>query len=715
MGNIWKIIKADWRRLTASVVAVVTLIGLCIIPCLYAWFNIFSNWDPYGQASTSQIKIAVANEDRGDTVMGLSLNIGASVLSGLQSNKDMGWVFLDSAQEATDGVSAGKYYAALVIPAEFTAQFFSFLGEQVEHPQILYYENEKKNAIAPKITSKAKTAVQQQVNTTFINTAANALAAVNSVLHAFGLDMGDAVNALTGNLDRLYSNVQTLDQMLASLQALTAQATSMADYGQLTLRDLTGAMQSGEQGLSTAGGRLTQQQTQLATTETAALEGLDRIDKDLAGLYQTLDATLQDLKMLAAFQQNQLAGEKALAESLLSRLAEVRQNPAIAGNEQALARLDQAEAALRQLVAALDTLSQTGMTEEQLTAARTEALTPVTKAKEAVQLSALLLNGSIAPALTEAFTAAENALSGMQQQMAAVESGLSGAQNILSQYGTALTEASDSLSAAREVCGEVLAYTGQMSRDVHKLVDSNMFQKMVELLATNPEGLADYIASPLELHTVEVYEIHSYGSAMAPYYIMLALFVETLFCATLIHAKIDPPIPGVFNLRPWQAFWGRYFTFFAVGQAQALLTGVGCLFYVGIQCLAPWKFLLGCCVLSLNFSMMNFALVYALDNIGMALSVIILVLQVAGSGGSYPVDVLPPLFQKLYVAMPFHYGMDMVRETIAGLYGNNYWKYLEILLGMTVIFIIFGQVVYFPAKRLNAAIARSKEATGIMN
>ena len=84
-------------------------------------------------------------------------------------------------------------------------------------------------------------------------------------------------------------------------------------------------------------------------------------------------------------------------------------------------------------------------------------------------------------------------------------------------------------------------------------------------------------------------------------------------------------------------------------------------------------FLLACCVCSLNFTMMNFALVYALDNIGMALAVIIMVILVAGSGGSYPIDVLPEVFQKLYVLMPFHYGMDMIRETIAGRYENVYW------------------------------------------
>ena len=160
MKNIWNIFRADWRRITASVVAVVVLLGLCLVPCLYAWFNILTNWDPYGTASTSRIKVAVASEDEGCDIVGLHLNIGELVVQGLESNNQMGWVFVDDGETAVDGVESGDYYAALVISPEFTEDFVSILSGDLRHPEIQYYENEKRNAIAPKITSKAKTAVQ---------------------------------------------------------------------------------------------------------------------------------------------------------------------------------------------------------------------------------------------------------------------------------------------------------------------------------------------------------------------------------------------------------------------------------------------------------------------------------------------------------------------------------------------------------------------------
>ena len=194
--------------------------------------------------------------------------------------------------------------------------------------------------------------------------------------------------------------------------------------------------------------------------------------------------------------------------------------------------------------------------------------------------------------------------------------------------------------------------------------------------------------------------------------IMLALFVGSLLTATMLH--VNAPMPVLFRLRPWQRFFGRYQLFFLIGMIQALVTGLGCIYYIGIQCPYPGLFLLACCVCSLNFTMMNYALVYALDNIGMAASVIIMVIQVAGSGGVYPIDVLPGIFQTLYKFMPFHYGMDMLRETIAGRYENVYWKNLAVMAAMCVLFAVLGMVLYYPARPLNRLIAHSKEKSGIM-
>ena len=150
MKNIIKIFCADFRRLSTNVVAVVVIMGLSVIPSLYAWFNILSNWDPYAQEATSNLKIAVVSQDEGTEVAGISMNIGDNVLSGLKENKTIGWVFPDTLEEATDGVYSGEYYAALVISKDFSKDMVSFMSGDVTHPKITYYENEKKNAIDAK-------------------------------------------------------------------------------------------------------------------------------------------------------------------------------------------------------------------------------------------------------------------------------------------------------------------------------------------------------------------------------------------------------------------------------------------------------------------------------------------------------------------------------------------------------------------------------------
>ena len=172
MRKVFKIFRRDAGRIWSNVVAVVVVMGLCVLPSLYAWFNILSNWDPYGPESTSHLKVAVVNEDEGADLGGGRLNIGNIVIDKLKGNASIGWQFVESREKAKEGVTSGAYYAALVIDPHFSADMLSFLGVGLKHPKIDYYENEKKNAIAPKITGKVKNTVQQEVNRAFVSSIA---------------------------------------------------------------------------------------------------------------------------------------------------------------------------------------------------------------------------------------------------------------------------------------------------------------------------------------------------------------------------------------------------------------------------------------------------------------------------------------------------------------------------------------------------------------
>ena len=143
MKQIVRVWRGDLRRVTASVVAIVTLLGLCVIPCLYAWFNIFSNWSPYEAEATGRIRVAVVNADEGVKLMGVSVNLGNEIISALEGNTAMGWVFLSDPDEALEGLYASDYYAAIIVPERFTLDAVSFLTGEAKNPKLYYYENEK--------------------------------------------------------------------------------------------------------------------------------------------------------------------------------------------------------------------------------------------------------------------------------------------------------------------------------------------------------------------------------------------------------------------------------------------------------------------------------------------------------------------------------------------------------------------------------------------
>ena len=227
MRNILNIITHDARKLTSSVVAIITIMGLCIVPCLYAWFNIFSNWAPYEAEATGRILVAVANEDKGAELLGLDVNVGDRIVEALQANDAIGWRFVDSSDEAVEGVRAGDYYAALIVPEEFSMDAMSFATGELKNPKLVYYENEKKNAVAPKITGKAKTAVQEEVNAAFVETLAKYVSDAASVMEASGYDPQRIFSDLGDKMDELSTSLESCEAMLRSAEGLAESASSL--------------------------------------------------------------------------------------------------------------------------------------------------------------------------------------------------------------------------------------------------------------------------------------------------------------------------------------------------------------------------------------------------------------------------------------------------------------------------------------------------------
>ena len=692
--RVGSIFRADWQRLTASVVAVVVMLGLCLVPCLYAWFNILSNWDPYGPASTGNIKVAVANEDEGYEILGLHLNIGKLVMEGLQSNDQMGWVFLEDQDTALDGVYAGDYYAALIVPEDFTGDFVSLLDGELEHPQIQYYENEKKNAIAPKITGKAKTAVQEEINSTIVEKVAGALTTASSVFQALGLDGEEVAARLIEKLQDAQWQMNQLSKILMSLENVMDNADDLLTASAITVDDVNGVLVGASRTVGSVGDMIGTGSNIADSTANDVVAVLDAIDKSLIDLENKLQqwGTAEDPTLL----QQQIMRQ---IDDVVARLQELK--------DKAPDLADKIDTAIEKLTALRDDVANAGDL-----GIKDQLLERLAEARQTVRAAALQANQNVNDFIHEKNDKALAALRSVQELLGSGSGKLNGLSSTLDGYAAAMEQSQSTLVAGATLANTVSGYLADMEADVRRITDSSAFREFTDMLENNPDGLADYLASPVQMNTEIAYEIGDYGSAMSPYYIMLALFVGSLLTAVMI--KVPVTQPQFLGYRAVERYFGRFVLFFLVGMAQALVTAFGCLYFVGIQCVEPAWFVLACCICSLNFAMMNFGLVYALDNVGMAAAVIIMVIQVAGSGGSYPIHVLPMLFQKLYFLMPFHYGMDMIRETIGGMYGSTYRNCALILLGMCVIFTVFGLLVYYPARKLNAAIAQSKARSGIM-
>ena len=491
MKNSWNIFRADWRRLTASVVAVVVMLGLCLVPCLYAWFNILSNWDPYGVGSTSHIKVAVASEDEGCELLGLEVNIGELVLKGLESNDQMGWVFVDDGEEAVAGVESGTYYAALVVPEEFTEDFVSILTGELRHPQIQYYENEKKNAIAPKITGKAKTAVQEQINTTVVGTAAEALTTAGSVFKAMGLDSQALADGIMEKVTDARRETEQLSKILASLKDVMDGADSLLAAASVTVTDAKGTLSDANAAAGNA--------VQLVGT---GMSAADSTNTELLGVLDDTYRVLEDVDVLLRTidQRKDEELRQQLHQQLGTAIQRLQAQADAVSNEALRAQLETAIAGLERLDAAVDELSLSGVKEPVR-----DALAEV---REVLRMAAVKANGAVNDYIQTSGTKIQTSLRAVEQLLSVAGKSLGGVSGTLDSYADAMTSAQPTLDAALALTDTVAGYLADIEDDVRRVTESQAFHRFTELMeSSDADSMADYLSSPVQMNTEIIYEI----------------------------------------------------------------------------------------------------------------------------------------------------------------------------------------------------------------
>lgn len=703
MITIFRVFLSDVKRLRSNVVAIVIIMGLSIIPALYAWFNIMSNWDPYGTSATSQMKVAVCSQDSGVEIGSLSLNVGDEVITGLKENPTIGWVFTASKDEALEGVNSGDYYAALIVPESFTTDFISFLGGDPKNPTIAYYENSKKNAIATKITGKAKTAVQEQVNQKVISTLTEVLTESGKILAENDENGVDIVASTADQLDELDSSLQTYVNILNTFSLVTASASDLAESAQSLLINTQGIFDSSQDSVSNMQSSVLSGAQTADTVSSLIGISLDSVEQDLTLLSDQMDT----LTVGDSFDsiRNQVDTAKTMSKSTISVLKDI-----FGETDQYVSAVDKS---FKQLNTDLTAFKKdANVTAQSLKHLKRTIKADIKDCKNSIRKIRNTYQYQVQPDVSRSVLRMEQALIQTGKMLNNIESSFGTIDRALESYQTTLDSGTDDITATKDYIVSLQSDIRKLSKSLRALSGDEQYNEMMDLLKNDPTLMASFMASPVSMETKAVYPIETYGSAMAPFYTVLAIWVGALILVALIHVKVAP----VENLkvRPWQAYFGRYITFFLIGQAQTAITVLGDLFYVDIQCPHPFLFWLASAASSFVFTLLIYSLTVAMGNVGEAVAVIVMVIQVAGAGGTFPIEVLPEVYQMIYKFLPFTYCMNALRECVGGVYKNDYWMDLRALGIYILISLFIGLVVAVPLRRLNKVIERSKEKSKVM-
>ena len=273
-----------------------------------------------------------------------------------------------------------------------------------------------------------------------------------------------------------------------------------------------------------------------------------------------------------------------------------------------------------------------------------------------------------------------------------------------------LTDVQKALSDSASLLNEA---SGKMSNVANAMLssDDNGIQLLTSLLSEDPEAIGSFLASPVELKETHIYPTDNYGSAMAPFYSTLAIWVGAVVMAAMLKVTVSDNIK---NPKEHQLYIGRLLLLLCIGFLQSALICLGDLYFLGIQCEHPALFVVAGCFSSLVYVNIIYALTVSFGDIGKAIAVVIMVMQVAGSGGTFPIQCAPAFFQKVYPLLPFVHSMNAMRECIAGFYGMNYWIDLGKLALFLIPSLLLGLVLRKPIIKMNDSFTEKLESTHLI-
>ena len=710
MKNIIEIFRKDIKEVFRKTNTWIIIVGLIFLPSMYAWPNILSSWDPYGH--TNNIKVAVTSEDDGATVDGKELNLGKSLVEGLKNNKNLDWQFVSNKQQAEDGVRIGDYYASIVVPKNFSQDMTSVSRTEPKIATIEYTVNEKINAISPKITNSGASAIANNISKNFVETA-NGI--IFEKLHEAGIKFEEnlpsiekakeeifklndnfstyesTLSELIGKVEYGYNILNNVQNTLPEIDRVATNSIMIADKAGITINNIQGF---NERLLPIINNHLNVVEEVSKEANVIAKELQQKPDKteEIKARQKALDNRLQAsterLQLVKnVFEYfNKLSNER-LFNNQLERVTTLLND---------ITTIKEVNNNIYNKMDHYDEIADTVKEEFVNKSARVNEVSSNMNSK---------LNVEVAPLISQVLSKAEvnidkvsGIISGAQGELPAVERKLSETEvKISNAYGKLLSLQAQMPSAKSKI---------QKLTDEIKKADSGIDKnQLFNLLKVDYKQQAEFFANPVKLQENKLYHIENYGSAMTPFYTVLSIWVGSLLMSSLLTTKVEDEEK---KYKPYQKYFGRGLLFVIISLFQTLIITLGDMYVLGTQATSPYRFVLYALLISLLFSSIIYTIVCILGNVGKAVCIVLLVLQLGSSGGTFPIQMTSEFFQALYPKVPFTYSIGLLREAVGGVYIPAVERDIKILF-IYLIIVLVGGAILVSLKARSAKLSRERE------
>ena len=720
MKRAFEIFRRDVNRLSHNMVAMIVTIGVCLIPSLYAWFNIAANYDPY--ANTGNIKIAVANADKGteNELIG-ELNVGEEIVQNLKKNDSLGWKFTDE-KKAVQGVKSGKYYAAIVIPEDFSSSFVSILSGDMKQPQFEYYLNEKKNAIAPKVTGTGASTIQEQVNEEFIAAAAGSVSKIlGQTAEQMGTQVDTVQESLIAKMQTAEENLEEYQVVLENLNKTIDGSDDLINGTQETLDALKSAVASGAKSMNNGTDILASVRNSVGALSGGLSDGLTQGADALSGISSAVGTDLGKLNEKVQNVNEKIGNTITSMQDLISKNEEIltvlrELDNQVPGNplSEIIEKLETENQRHKEILKNLQTGNNSiGNAVNTSVQGLNQIASVIQDGQKNLQTSRASFEKNVLPSLNQSLDSFAQLSGKVSGVLAGVEPSAEQLKNVTGDLKQTLSDTKTAMESTKEALDDVQKKLNTAITDLGALQSSDIYLSLKELTKKDTGEVAEFMHSPVQLETKSFYRVENYGSAMAPFYTNLAIWVGGIVLIAIFKMEVDKD-EKIKSFTVTQGYFGRWILYITTGLIQALIICLGDIYLLKIQCKNPAAFIFAGLFASFVYVNLIYALSITFKHIGKALSVILVILQIPGSAGTYPIEMTPAFFQFVHPLLPFTYGINAMREAIAGIYGMHYWKNILCLAVFLPIALGIGLLLRPHLLNLNYLFDRKLAETDLM-